>query len=66
MGTVVVYHFEMKTAKAREAIRSKRPGTREAIEALGFTPLMETALVVERTDLDGSGFLRAEPLRESA
>jgi hypothetical protein len=66
MGTVVVYHFDMKHAKAREAIRSKRPGTREAIEALGFTPLMETAQVVERTHLDGSGFLRQEALRESA
>jgi hypothetical protein len=66
MGTVVVYHFEMKHAKAREATRSKRPGTREAIEALGFTPLMETAQVVERTYLDGDGFLRPDIARESA
>jgi hypothetical protein len=66
MGTVVVYHFEMRHAKAHEATRSKRPGTREAIEALGFTPLMETAQVVEATHLDGSGFLRPEQLRESA
>ena len=49
MGTVVVYHFDMKPAKAPGTIRSKRPGTREAIEAMGFTPLMETAQVVERT-----------------
>ncbi|HZZ91829.1 MAG TPA: hypothetical protein VFE23_04660 [Usitatibacter sp.] len=66
MGTVVVYHFDMQHPKAREAIRSKRLGTREAIEALGFTPLMETAQVVERTYLDGSGFLRAELGGESA
>jgi len=65
MGSVVVYHFEMKT-KAREATRSKRPGTREAIEALGFEPIMETAQVVERTHLDGSGFLRPDLARESA
>ena len=65
MGSVVVYHFEMKT-KARETTRSKRPATREAIEALGFTPIMETAQVVERTHLDGSGFLRPDLARESA
>jgi hypothetical protein len=66
MGTVVVYHFEMNHAKARETTRSKRPGTREAIEALGFTPLMETAQVVERTYLDSDGFLRPDVARESA
>jgi len=66
MGTVVVYHFEMKAARATESIRSKRPGTREAIEAMGFTPIMETAQVVERTHLDGSGFVRSEIPRESA
>ena len=66
MGSVVVYHFEMKNTQAREATRSKRPGTREAIEALGFTPIMETAQVVERTFLDGNGFLRAELAPESA
>ena len=66
MGTVVVYHFDMKPANAHETIRSKRPGTREAIEAMGFTPLMETAQVVERTHLDTSGFLRIELARQSA
>lgn len=66
MGTVVVYHFDMKPAKAPEPIRSKRPGTREAIEAMGFTPLMETAQVVERTHLDNSGFVRPDVARESA
>ena len=66
MGTVVVYHFEMPHPKALESTRSKRPGTREAIEALGFTPIMETAQVVERTYLDGSGFVRPELGRESA
>jgi hypothetical protein len=66
MGTVVVYHFEMENPKARGTTRSKRPGTREAIEALGFTPLMETAQVVEHTHLDGNGFVRPEMARESA
>ena len=66
MGSVVVYHFEMKNPKAHEGTRSKRPGTREAIEALGFTPIMETAQVVERTYLDGSGFLRPDLAGESA
>lgn len=65
MGSVVVYHFEMAHPKA-EKTRSKRPGTREAIEALGFTPIMETAQVVERTYLDGNGFLRAELAPDSA
>lgn len=60
MGTVVVYHFEMSSAKAAELSRSKRPATRETIEALGFTPLMETAEVVDRSRIDGSGFVRPE------
>ena len=60
MGTVVVYHFEMSSAKATSQSLSKRPATREAIEALGFTPLMETAQVVERSQLDGLGFVRPE------
>jgi len=60
MGTVVVYHFEMSSVKATEQSRSKRPATREAIEALGFTPLMETAQVVDRSRIDGSGFVRPD------
>lgn len=64
MGTVVVYHFEMSSAKATEHSRSKRPATREAIEALGFTPLMETAEVVDRSRIDGSGFVRPEARNE--
>jgi len=66
MSTVVVYHFEMKPARASQSIRSRRPGTREAIEAMGFTPIMESAQVVERGQLDGSGFVRSDMLRESA
>jgi hypothetical protein len=66
MGSVVVYHFEMSGGpKAREATLSKRAGTREAIEALGFTPLMETAQVVDNIHLDVAGFVRADLLRES-
>jgi hypothetical protein len=64
MGTVVVYHFEMSSAKEVAHSRSKRPATREAIEALGFTPLMETAQIVERSQLDGSGFVRPETRTE--
>jgi hypothetical protein len=60
MGTIVVYHFEMSSANATAHSRSKRPATREAIEALGFTPLMETAEIVERSQLDGNGFVRPE------
>jgi hypothetical protein len=60
MGAVVVYHFEMSSTKPVTHSRSKRPATREAIEAMGFTPLMETAQVVEASMLDGSGFLRPE------
>jgi hypothetical protein len=60
MGTVVVYHFELSSAKAAEHSVSKRPATREAIEALGFTPLMETAQIVERSMLDNSGFVRPQ------
>ena len=59
MGTVVVYHFEMTSAKSEQS-RSKRAATREAIEALGFKPLMETAEIVDRSQLDSNGFVRPE------
>jgi hypothetical protein len=64
MGNVVVYHFEMKAARESDHSVSKRPATREAIEALGFTPMMETAQVVDRSRLDGSGFVRPELRQE--
>lgn len=60
MGNVVVYHFEMKGPAKAKPVLSKRPATREAIEALGFEPLMETAQVVESAKLDTSGFVRPE------
>lgn len=60
MGSVVVYQFEMSSESVSEKQNvSKRPGTREAIEALGFVPLMETAQVVDNTVLDVSGFVRS-------
>ena len=59
MGSIVVYHFEM-SSKAQQQSVSKRPATREAIEALGFKPLMETAQVVDTSQLDGLGFVRGE------
>lgn len=59
MANVVVYHFEMTSAR-QEMGRSKRAATRETIEALGFTPIMETAEVVDRSRIDGSGFVRPE------
>jgi hypothetical protein len=55
----------MSGKKAQEATLSKRAGTREAIEALGFTPLMETAQVVDNIHLDMTGFVRPDVLRES-
>lgn len=60
MGNVVVYHFEMCSSANTQRTVSKRPATRETIEALGFEPLMETAQVVERSLLDASGFLPVE------
>ena len=60
MANVVVYHFEMRSDRESDLGVSKRPATREAIEALGFTPLMETAEVVDRSRLDGNGFVRPE------
>jgi hypothetical protein len=61
MGSVVVYHFETSAHSASEKQNvSKRPGTREAIESLGFVPLMETAQVVDNSVLDVSGFVIAQ------
>jgi hypothetical protein len=64
MGNVVVYHFEMPSARQPEQSVSRRPATREAIEALGFTPLMQTAQIVDRSRLDGSGFVRGDQAGE--
>jgi len=63
VSNVVVYHFEMQAPATRKRSVSTRAATREAIEALGFEPLMETAQVVERARLDESGFVRPEAKR---
>jgi hypothetical protein len=60
MGNVVVYHFEVRSSASAQRTLSKRPATRETIEALGFEPLMETAQVVERSMLDAAGYLPGE------
>jgi hypothetical protein len=59
MGSVVVYHFEVRSsASPGGPCRSvpRRGGRRGA----GFEPLMETARVVERAMLDPAGFLPVE------
>jgi hypothetical protein len=65
MGSVVVYHFEMAGPQAHKGTLSKRAGTREAIESLGFTPIMETAQVVDTMHLDVAGFVRADVARSA-
>jgi hypothetical protein len=58
MGSVVVYQFDSSAHSPSDKQHvSRRPGTREAIEALGFVPLMETAQVVDNSVLDVSGFV---------
>jgi hypothetical protein len=59
VGTVVVYHYEIVDPKTGEHVRSRRAALRTAIEALGATPLMDTAQVVEQAVLDRAGFLAA-------
>src|SRR3984893_13893288 len=55
MNDVYVYHF-MRCGPAGENILSKRRATLEAIKGKGEA-VMESQIVVDHTEMDGSGFL---------
>ena len=55
MSDVYVYHF-MRRGPAGENILSKRRATLETIKGKGEA-VMESQIVVDRTEVDGNGFL---------
>src|ERR1700731_3781697 len=56
MTDVYVYYFMRCPGSAGENIVSKRRATLEAIKGKG-DPVMESQIVVDHTEMDGSGFL---------
>jgi len=63
MSEVGVYYFMGWDQMQGDNLRSKRPATLEAIKLRGGTALPETMRVVDSSELDGNGFLKAEQLR---
>ena len=58
MTDAYVYFFTMSTGAAGENAISQLPATLEVINGRG-RPIMESQLVVDRTELDADGFLKA-------
>jgi hypothetical protein len=60
MSEVEVYYFTGWDQMHGDNLLSKRPGTLEAIKARNGTPLPETMRIVDSSELDGNGFLKAD------
>jgi hypothetical protein len=58
MGKVTVYHFKTYNHDTGQQETSQRPATLRAIKQARGTPIPETALVVDKRDLDPDGFYR--------
>jgi hypothetical protein len=58
MSDVFLYYFLERSGPDREEKRSVRPATLEAIKGRG-TPIMESQIVADQTELDAEGFLVA-------
>ena len=58
MTDAYVYFFTISNRPTGENGISARPATLEAIKGRG-RPIMESQLVIDRTELDGDGFLKA-------
>jgi hypothetical protein len=57
MRTVTVYAFQIADKDLNSNVIAPRKATREAIEQLRCTPIMDTAEEVEPSRLDGNGFV---------
>jgi len=57
---VTVYFFEKYDLMTNQFVRSKRPATLEAIAKVHPHKIMETALEIDETELDGNGFRKSE------
>jgi len=60
MKKVPVYFFQKYDIISNQKVRSKRPATLEAIDKVKGEPIMETALEVDETELDGDGFRKRQ------
>ena len=61
MSQVEVYYFTGWDQMHGDNLISKRPATLEAIKARGGTHLPETKQIVDSSEIDGNGFLKAKP-----
>jgi len=60
MKKVTVYYFKKWDDSTHQNLRSKHPGTLEAIKRAEGTELMETALEVDEAELDDNGFWKKQ------
>jgi hypothetical protein len=60
MSEVEVYYFTGWDQMQGDNLLSKRPATLRAIRARGGTHLPETKQIVDSSELDGNGFLKAD------
>ena len=64
MSDVYIYHFITPAGPDGESRMSARPATLEAIKSRG-TPLMDTQIVVDHSEVDPEGFLTANAANDS-
>lgn len=58
MNRVTVYYFTGYNIDTDKQTVSRRPATLDMIRRANGEPLVETALVVDASELDGNGFAR--------
>jgi hypothetical protein len=59
MSDVYLYYFVMSNSPDGDNMLSTRPATLQTIMDRGGEPVMESQVVVDRTELDADGFLAA-------
>jgi hypothetical protein len=64
MSDVYIYHFITPAGPDGESRMSARPATLEAIKHRG-TPIMDTQIVVDHSEVDPDGFLTATAANDS-
>jgi hypothetical protein len=58
MSKITVYYFKGYVIDTDKVTRSRRMATLEWIEKRGFTPINETARMIEDSALDSNGLYR--------
>jgi hypothetical protein len=64
MSDVYIYHFITPAGPDGESRMSARPATLEAIKSRG-TPIMDTQIVVDHSEVDADGFFTAGAANDS-